>query len=494
MTNKISTNLDENIEYIKKKFHAGTNTDIIMREFRSGGGVRCFVASIDGMASSVNINDFIIRPLMQNSDKSFNKMDVIQFDKCVIKHTLEDAVTAILQGDTPVFIDGDDTISVCETKGFDRRSVSTPMTEAVVTGSQEAFNESVRTNITLIRRALKSPELCTEFMTVGSVSGEKCAVLYLADITNKKLVDEVKRRLCNIEADYISGSGMVAQLIGDSPWSIFPTILSTERPERAAHYLSSGRIVVVCDNSPFVLVLPVTLPLLLDSPEGNQQRWQNGTYSRLIRMAAFFCATLLSGIYIALVCYHHELIPTGLLSLITQSRVNLPFSSVAELIVMEILFELVREAGLRVPGALGGAIGTVGGLILGSAAIDAGIVSPVTLIIVAISGIGNAALPDYELAFGMRFIKLYTIIAGAVFGLFGVALAVVTVLSMLSHDYSLDERLLSIQAVKWSAATNLFWQRPVYKQELRPKALGAQRQRQQPDLSRRWEEDKNEQF
>lgn len=492
MATNISANLDDNIEYIKRKFHAGTNTDIIMREFKSGGGVRCFVASIDGMASSVNINDFIMRPIMLNKDAKFDKMDVIQYDKCVVKSALDDAVTAILQGDTPVFVDGDDTCSVCETKGFDRRSVSTPMTEAVVTGSQEAFTESIRTNITLIRRALKSPELCTEFITVGSISGEKCAVMYLDDVTNKNLVGEVKRRLNNIEADYISGSGMIAQLISDSPWSIFPTILSTERPERAAHYLSCGRVIVVCDNSPFALVLPVTLPLLLDSPEGNQQRWQNGTYSRLIRMVAFFCATLLSGIYIALVCYHHEMIPTGLLSLITESRTNLPFSSVAELIVMEILFELVREAGLRVPGALGGAIGTVGGLILGSAAIDAGIVSPVTLIVVAISGIGNAALPDYELAFGMRFIKLYTIILGAIFGLFGVALAVVTVLSMLSHDYSIDERLLTVQAIKWSAATNLFWQRPVYKQELRPKALGAQRQRQQPDLSRRWEADDSE--
>ncbi|MDD6284741.1 MAG: spore germination protein [Firmicutes bacterium] len=486
---KISACISDNIGYIADRFHSKHNKDIILREFKSAGGVRCFLAYIDGMADSDAINDFIMRPIMLYQHERLDKQNVLHFNNCEITDSLDEAVMAILQGDTPVFVDGDATCAICETKGFERRSVSTPLTEAVVTGSQEAFNENVRTNITLIRRAMKTADLCTEFVSTGTLSGEKCAVLYISGVTNKRLVNEVKRRLKNISGDYISGSGMVSQMISDCPRSIFPTILSTERPERAAHYIAGGRVAVICDNSPFALIMPVTLPLLLDSPESNQQRWQNGTYSRLIRIFAFFCTTMLSGIYIALIGYHHEMIPTELLTLIAESRKNLPFSSVTELIVMEILFELVREAGLRVPSALGGAIGTVGGLILGTAAIDAGIVSPVTLIVVAVSGIGNAALPDYELAFGMRFIKLYTIILGAAFGIIGVALSTVSILALLVHDYSFDERLLTVQAIKWSAGTNMFWQRPVYMQEMRPHSLHAIKPRQQPDLSRKWDGD-----
>ena len=318
--------------------------------------------------------------------------------------------------------------------------------------------------------------------------------MYLDDLTSDELVNKVKFRLNNIKGDFISGAGMVEQLIEDSTWSLFPSILSTERPDRTAEYLAAGRIAVICDNTPFALIMPISLAVLLDSPEGNQQRWQSGTFSRIIRTFAFILSILLSGIFLALTCFHHELIPSQLLTIIAETRRQIPFSAVAEYIVMEIFFELVREAGLRVPNAIGSAIGVVGGLILGQAAVEAGIVSPVTLIIVAISGIANAVIPDYELSSGIRVLKFGFIILGGTLGFLGIGAGIILVLTMLAKQSSFGVSMLSSTTKQNSVNGNMVYQRPIWKQELRAFSLKPKSLRQQPQISRLWAamEDDNE--
>lgn len=489
---KISANLCDNEERLRQIFHADKNKDIIIRDFETAGGIKCMLLYIDGMADADGINDFIIRPLMRcdYGADDFNKFNVIQYGDCTPVTTIDDAVERVLQGDTPIFFDGDCECAVCETKGFEKRSVSTPETESVIKGSHEAFNESIRSDITLVRRAVKSPDLVTEMISVGSISGEKCALLYLDNVTDDALVESIKTRLSEVKADYISGCGMVEQMIGDSKWSVFPSMLSTERPERAAQYLNSGRVVVICDNTPFAIIMPVTLQVLLDSPEGNQQRWQNGTFSRLIRSFAFLCATLLSGLYIAILNFHQDILPPPLLNLILDSRADIPFSSLMELIVMEVFFELVREAGIRVPNAVGSAIGVVGGLILGQAAVDAGMVSPVTLIIVAISGLSNAVLPDYDLSFGIRMIKFALILLGGTMGLFGFFAGVAVIILLLCGQKSLGRQYIETPFCRNSVNSNSLMQIPLWKQEFRKSKLNPKRKRQQPDVSRKWEEKK----
>lgn len=488
----VSPDLNENLEVVKKAFCAGVNADIIIREFTTAGGVRCFLAYLDGMANTFGINDYIIRPMLQSTAPvgQFNKSNIIQYNNVESEPDIDKAVTAVLQGDTPVFVEGDSDCAVCETKGFVSRSVSHPVNEAVVKGSHEAFNENIRTNITLLRRILKTPKLCTEFIGVGGISGEKCAVMYIDGLTSPALVGEVKSRLQNIKGDFISGAGMVEQLIEDSRFSLFPSMLSTERADRAAHYISGGRVVVICDNTPFALVMPISLAVLLDSPDGNQQRWQNGTFTCCIRMLAFFFTTMLSGLYISIVCFHTELIPTQLLGLIAVSRNNIPFSSLVELICMEIMFELVREAGLRIPSAAGGAISVVGGLILGQASVEAQLVSPITLIIVAISGLANAALPDYDLAFGIRIIKFVFIIAGGTLGFLGIGAAFVFFQIVLSGQSSLSESMVLSAADGHADNNTVFYQKPLWKQEFRAKILRPGRLRQQPWISRAWDKKK----
>ena len=482
----VSGKYEENLQTMQYLFYADKNKDIVFREFAAGDGTRCFIVFIDGMADSANVNDFIIRPLMIWDKKQRSPGDVLQTNTLQPSTQMDDAVAAVLAGDTAVFIDGDSQCYICETKGFDKRSVTTPTIENTVKGSQEAFTEAIRTNTTLLHRILRTRHLVTEFIKVGEVTHDTCAVMYLDNIVNKKILAEVKRRLSSIQADNIMGSGMVEQLIEDSPNSLFPTLLSTERPERAAHYLTSGRVAVVVDGSPFVIIVPVTFALLLDSPEGNSQRWQNGTFSRLLRLFALFCTTMLSGGYLALILYHREIIPTPLLGAIMDARQNIPFPSVFEVLVMELFFELVRESVLRIPSMLGSTIGIVGALIMGQAAVEANLVSPITLIVVALSGIGNVALPDYDLAFGIRVIKLLVILMSASFGLLGLSVAVMIVFSVLANQNSFGVPMLSIQSLSWKTGAPLCYQIPLWKQERRPSELKTQRPRQEPPISRPW--------
>lgn len=479
-------NICKNIEYIKNKFCYDKNADIIIREFENKKGVKCFLAYIDGMANTIGINDFIIRAIMINNDGDFNIFDTIQYNNLKAEISMDKAAASILLGDTLVYADGDEKCAIVETKAFEKRSVSSPDTESVIKGSHEGYTESIRTSITLLRRIIKSPKLCTEFVSVGKINDCKCAIMYLDDLTSDELVNKVKFRLNNIKGDFISGAGMVEQLIEDSTWSLFPSILSTERPDRTAEYLAAGRIAVICDNTPFALIMPISLAVLLDSPEGNQQRWQSGTFSRIIRTFAFILSILLSGIFLALTCFHHELIPSQLLTIITETRRQIPFSAVAEYIVMEIFFELVREAGLRVPNAIGSAIGVVGGLILGQAAVEAGIVSPVTLIIVAISGIANAVIPDYELSSGIRVLKFGFIILGGTLGFLGIGAGIILVLTMLAKQSSFGVSMLSSSSKQNSTNGNMIYQRPIWKQELRAFSLKPKSLRQQPQISRLW--------
>lgn len=310
--------------------------------------------------------------------------------------------------------------------------------------------------------------------------------MYLDNIVNKKILAEVKKRLTSIKGDFIVGSGMLEQMIEDSSFSLFPSMLSTERPDRAAYYAASGRILIIADGTPFAIVAPITLSLLLDSPEGTTQRWQNGTFQRFIRFIALFCTTMLSGTYLALILFHREMIPTPLLSAIMNARQSIPFPSVFEVLIMELFFELIRESSLRIPHMLGNAIGIVGALILGQSAVEANLVSPVTLIVVALSGLGNAALPDYDLAFGLRTLKIFVIIMGASFGFLGLAVAVIVILVVLANQNSFGVSMLSIYPQSRRAGSSFPFQLPLWKQEKRPSELNPQKTRQAPRISRPW--------
>lgn len=491
----ISNDINANIDYIKQKFNFPSNKDIIIREFTIRGKQKAFLVYLDGMVDRITINNFILRPLQKNEDLGdesekyhldYVLENIIETNQAKKVKKPDEVISEILVGDTGLYIDGCDYYIFSETKGYDRRSVEKPVIEGVVKGAQEAFNENLRTNITLIRRIIKNNNLTTELLKIGDRNNNLCAIMYLNGLVNPAIVKEVKRRINGLKTDYISGSGMLEQFIEENPWSIVPTILSTERPDRTASHIVEGKVAIIAEGTPFAIIVPITLFTLFHSPEDASMRWQYGTLMRFIRIGAFGIATLLPGLYVALTNFHREMIPTDLLIAIAKARENVPFPTVLEVVFMEFSFELIREAGIRIPGIIGNTIGIIGGLILGQAAVQANLVSPVLIIVIAITGLGNFSIPDFSMAFGARLIRLFFIILGAFIGFYGISLGLIVITVLLTNTKSFGVDILAPLSPKTEKSNDLFIRRPIWKQEYRPDYVNATDEKRQPKISRQW--------
>lgn len=493
---EISRDIDRNMELVKKAFNAERNKDIIIREFTVGGKLRAFISYIDGMADRITINDFIIKPLMMKKEYpeeacSLDRilLEVIETNQVSRISDTEEAIYEILVGNTCLFVEGCDYCISSETKGYEKRAVSTPQTEGVVRGAQEGFTENLRTNVTLIRRIIKNKDLSTEFLKIGARNHNQCAVMYIDGLINPAIVEEIKRRIEGLKTDFIAGSGILEQFIEENTWSIVPTILSTERPDRAASHLIEGKAAIIADGTPFALIVPVSIATMLHTPEDTTLRWQYGTLLRIIRIFALFIATFIPGLYVALTNFHREMIPTDLLIAIAKARENVPFPTIIEVLLMEVSFELIREAGIRIPGIIGNTIGIIGALILGQAAVQANLVSPVLIIIVAITGLGNFAIPDFSVAFAARISRLVFIILGAFIGFYGISLGIVVGTVMLACTKSFGIPMLTYFAPKISNSNDLVIRRPVWMQEFRPENVNPLDVTRQPERSRKWAEE-----
>lgn len=490
----VSTNIDSNIEFIKKSFNAAFNKDIVIREFMAAGMYRAFIAYIDGMVDRTTINNFILRPLLNKdrleTDGSCSLDNILQkvleTNQAVKKAVPDDVIYEILQGNTCLYADGCNFYLSCETKGYEKRSIDKPQTEGVVRGAQEGFSENLRTNTVLIRKIIKNKDLTTEFLKIGKRNNNLCAVMYINGLTNPAIVNEVKRRIASLKTDFIAGSGMLEQYIEENTWSLVPTILSTERPDRAASHLVEGKVVIIADGTPFALVVPISLTTMFHTPEDTVLRWQYGTLLRIIRLTAAVIATFIPGMYVAVTNFHREMIPTDLLIAIAKARENVPFPTIVEVLLMEISFELIREAGIRIPGIIGNTIGIIGALILGQAAVQANLVSPVLIIVVALTGLGNFAIPDFSVAFAARIARIIFIILGASLGFYGISLGIVTLTTIMSCTTSFGVPLLSFMAPKVKNTNDLIMRQPIWKQEYRPDNVNSLDGIRQPEISREW--------
>lgn len=372
--------LSVNIDYIKVKYNTLINSDIKLREFKlniKGKEYNAMLLFIDGMIDSESINNFILRPLMskynntlaQNPSvvtnnitvrrvKKFNLEDYI-YDTLVPQNTMEkvntfeDAFSSVNIGDCALFIDTLSIAFTIDVKGYDSRSVSEPKNEVVVRGSQEAFVEKLRTNTSMLRRLISNENLIIENTSAGKVSKTKIAICYMKDIANNDLVAEVKYRINNLNVDTIISSGQLEQLIQDDSLLPFPQIIATERPDKATNHMLEGRVVVIVDGSPYCLIMPGVFIDFLSSPEDVNLKFQYANLLKIIRIFAFIITLFLPGIYVAITNYHTELLPTELLFTIAAARNTVPFPVIFEILLMEFSFELIREAGLRVPTPIG---------------------------------------------------------------------------------------------------------------------------------------------
>lgn len=492
----VTADVDANLREINQMFNSAENKDLIIRQFSLRGNIRCFLAYIDGMADKKIIDDYILRPLFSAEGLPLPGVgagnialeDIVETNDAKRLTDLKKVVSEILKGNTAVYINGLDYYLACESMGFEKRTVTEPKTEGIVRGPQEAFSENVRTNISLVRRIIKNSKLTTEFFEIGEKTNTIVAIIYLKDVVNPAIVKEVRRRLNNIETDFLVSSGMLEQLIEDNPYSLFPTILSTERPDRTASHIIEGRVAIIMDGEPFAMLVPTAIHAFMHSPEDAALKWQYTTGLRLIRLFALIAASMLPGLYIALTTFHREMIPTDLLIAIGKAKENVPFPTIVEILLMELGFELIREAGTRIPGIIGNTLGIIGALILGDAAVSANIVSPILIIIVAVTGLSNFAIPNYSLAFAVRLSRFYYIVAGAVLGFYGIALGILAYILMLVNLKSFGIPFFSTIAPKTKRSRDVIIRWPLWMQEYRPDNINPLDRRRQPHISRKWAE------
>lgn len=414
----------ENIARVKEEL--GGSTDITIREIKVGHHHGAIVF-VDGLTDNKAISDFILE----------TTMEIVDVEKDVFQYMIEKAVALggiqtvknwnqvydfLLSGNTIIFIDGYNKAISGETKGWEKRAISEPSTQLSIRGPKDSFTETLRTNTALIRRRIKSPNLWLESMRIGVVSQTDVSIMYIKGIANDEIVSEVKERLNRISIDSIQDSGYIEQLIEDQAWTTFPTTFHSERPDVVTSHLLEGRIAIIADGSPFVLTVPAIFIQFFQAPDDYYSRIDLSTGIRLLRMMAFSIAVVGPSLYIAVTTFHQEMIPTTMAIAIAAQRESVPFPAFVEALIMEVAFEILREAGLRLPRAVGQAVSIVGALVIGQAAVQAGLVSPVMVIVVAITAIANFSTPVFSMAITARLLRFGLMILASFMGFYGVML------------------------------------------------------------------------
>lgn len=504
----IYSQIDTNLKYIKTKYNTLINSDIITREFTLNTGskqYKAFILYIDGMVDSQILNDFVLKPLMLKNKFCNNETSKIIVQKrkksnianfiqdCLIpqnnikqQSSFKDIFSGVNSGNCALFVD---TLSVgfdIDVKGFKQRSISKPENEIVIKGPHEAFVENIRTNTTLLRRFTNNENLIIENTKVGKITQTNCAICYIKDIANDALVAETKYRLNNLEIDSLLSAGELEQLLTDTNSLGVPKILVSERPDYAVKSLLQGRVIILINGSPYALILPAILIDFLTSPEDTNLKPQFANFLKVVRIISSFFALLLPGLYIAITNFHREIIPTELLFSILSSRQSVPFPIIVEILIMEISFEIIREAGLRVPSPIGPTLGIVGALVLGQAAVSAAIVSPILIIIVAITGMSSFAIPDFTFSFHLRFFRFVFILLGFLAGFLGIGMGLFIYISSLCDLETFGVSYTIPYAPAVNSKNNGFMLSPIWKREDRATYLATKKEKKQNKISMKW--------
>ncbi|MDD9267424.1 spore germination protein [Paenibacillus sp. GCM10023248] len=426
----LEASLALNFEKVRQAF--GSSTDIVMQtiQWSEEEPVEIGFIYIQGLISQVSIHN-LLAEYVQTDSAGFTlntiRNAISTLGQVRDIYDFEGLYQSILSGHTIIMVNGYAQGLAAQTQGGEHRSVEEPTTQSVVRGPREGFTEQISTNSALIRRKLKDPNLWMESMTVGRVSHTEVALMYMNGIANEKLVKEARTRLERIDIDAIFESGNIEELIQDDSYSPFPTLYNTERPDVVAAGLMEGRVAILVDGTPFVLMAPALFIQFYQSAEDYYQRADFATLLRFLRYVCFFISLLAPSLYIAITTFHQELLPASLLISLAAQREGIPFPAFVEAVVMEVTFEILREAGVRLPKTVGQAVSIVGALVIGQAAVEAGLVSPAMVIIVAITAIANFVIPSFNMGITIRILRFLLMLFAASFGLFGVTVGLIAI-------------------------------------------------------------------
>jgi len=439
--------LTDNIREIRETL--GYSSDLVVREFTMGtkGDIKACIAYTDGLVDVKIIQEAILDSFLFKLRDTSPGIDFKNNKQSVLDYIKEYALTIgevkdikdfnslfppLLSGETIILIDGYNQGFTASTKGPEHRSITEPTAQTTIRGPKEGFTEIIRVNTSLLRRKIKNPNLWLETMQIGKVTKTDVGIMYIKGIAKDEVVQEVRSRLQKIDIDSILESGYIEEMIQDKTFTPFPTVFNTERPDTVAAGLLEGRVAILVDGTPFVLMVPALFVQLFQAADDYYHRSDFGLI-RMLRYLGFFITLLGPALYIAITTFHQEMIPPTLLVSLAAQREGIPFPAFVEALLMETVFEILREAGLRMPRAVGQAISIVGALILGTVATQAGLVSPAMLIVVASTGISSFIFPNFNISISIRILRFGMMALGASFGLYGIYIGLTWMILHLTH-------------------------------------------------------------
>lgn len=433
-TTKLAAQITPNLDEVRARL--GNSPDLITREYELlHTPVKVAIVYMDGITDKALVEDYINHAMsfeeLPNGTVALEKADdVFEYMKAVAHNIgkeklvkdVEGLLEALISGDTVILIEGVREAVSASTAGGEVRAVTEATTQVAIRGSKESFTETMSTNIALVRRIIKSADLWTETFKVGNVTRTDVTIMYMNGIANDGTVAHLRKELKGIDVDSILESGYIEQIIEENKFSPFPTIYNTERPDSVAGNLLDGRIAIFVDGTPVVLIAPTTFFMFFHSVEDYYQRFDISTLIRLLRFLCLMVSLFGPAVFVAALNFHQEMIPTPLLINLAAQREGVPFPTFVEALMMEVTFEIIREAGIRMPSPIGQTVSIIGGLVLGQAAVQAGIISPAMVIVVSLTGISSFATPAFNMALTVRMLRFVLMFIAAFIGLYGIAI------------------------------------------------------------------------
>lgn len=414
--------VQENIQYLKEAlFH----TDDLAHETVSIPGHTSEFLFMYTMCDQSKIREEILKPILQRRD---GDLEEILITMRADKHgDLEKVIDLLVNGYAVLFIEGMEECFVVEVRSSHVRNITEPNNEKVVEGSHEGFVENVLINLQLVRKHIENRNLVVKRYKLGNETKSEVVIVYLQNLANPKLIEEVDQRIRNFDADNITSSEFIEEYIEDKSFSPFPQLLHTERPDRVIANLLEGRVALLAEGSPTALIMPVTFFAFYQSPDDYSFRSVQASFIRFIRVFSFIIAIGLPAYYIAVVSFHYEVIPQDLLLPIKSSVEHIPYPPILEALFMELTIELLREAGIRLPGPVGQTIGIVGGLVIGDSVVRVGMVSNAMIIVVALTAIASFVVPSHEMSASVRMLRFPVMVAASLFGFFGIVFSLMII-------------------------------------------------------------------
>ncbi|MGH4120573.1 spore germination protein [Clostridium sp.] len=453
---------------------------------------------IDGLVDKTIINRDILNPLMielrcsilLNSDTaSFLCSNYITADCSIINNNIEEVYKQVKNGNTLLVLENLEEYVIIDTTGGEIRRISDPDNETALRGSRDGFVENLEVNISLLRRKIKDSNLCIEKLVVGRRSQTDLALVYIKDLVNTNTLNEIRERINLIDVDSITGSGALMQFIDENPYSPFPMCFTTERPDRIAPSIMEGRIAIIIDGTPHSLTLPALFVEFFDTVEDYNERLISANFIRLLRFISVLLVITLPSIYLTLITYNGELIPVEFLVPVVQSRIGISLSPFIEILILEILMELLREGGLRLPSKIASTLSIVGGIIIGNAAVQSSMVSPTTLLVIGITIIASFVVPSIDMSISIRLLRFPMLFLANSMGIMGIATGYTL---LILHLSSLENFGVPYMEFNKDDLKDTFIRAPLWKMNSRPAIISERNNKRQTDFRKKFRRKNNE--